>query len=185
MNPLVIFGAVALFFLLRKKPPTTTTAPDNTTPDVVPFTAANVNAYKNEPTKSLFDRRLANSARAVTPDGTGKNIVDGTYKCFAPGNQTRRNAIITVYQDLERLRIKIANSTGEDRKQARRDRTERDNDRAILVAEHYMICEAFFQELKAKQAAQAAASAAAAAAAGRDPRIITTAPQAQQTRTSL
>jgi len=179
MNPLVIAGAVVLFFLLRKKPPVVV---DNTTPAVVPFTAANVNAYKNEPTKSLFDSRLATSARAVTPDGTGKNIVDGTYKCFAPGNQTRRNAIIKVYQDLERLRIKIANSTGEDKEEARRDRIEKDNERAILVAEHYMICEAFFAELKAKQAAQAAAIAAAAAAAGRDPRIITTAPEVQQTR---
>ena len=151
MNPLLLVGAVALFFLLRKKPPVV----DNTTPDVVPFTAANVNAYKNEPTKSLFDRRLATSARAVTPDGTGKNIVDGTYKCFAPGNQTRRAAIIKVYQDLERLQIKIANSSGEDREQARRDRTEKDNERAILVAEHYMICEAFFEELKKKAAAGA------------------------------
>jgi len=148
MNPLLIAGAVVLFFLLRKKPPVV----DNTTPDVVPFTAANVNAYKNEPTKSLFDRRLANSARAVTPDGTGKVIVDGSYKCFAPGNQTRRNAIIKVYQDLERLQIKIANSTGENREEARRDRTEKDNERAILVAEHYMICEAFFEELKRKAA---------------------------------
>ncbi len=149
MNPLVIAGAVVLFFLLRKKPPVVV---DNTTPDVVPFTAANVNAYKNEPTKSLFDRRLATSARAVTPDGTGKNIVDGTYKCFAPGNQTRRNAIIKVYQDLERLQTKIANSSGENREEARRDRTEKDNERAILVAEHYMICEAFFEELKRKAA---------------------------------
>jgi hypothetical protein len=166
MNPLVIFGAVALFFLLRKKPPVVV---DNTTPDVVPFTASNVNAYKNEPTKSLFDRRLATSARAVTPDGTGKNIVDGSYKCFAPGNQTRRNAIIKVYQDLERLRIKIANSSGEDREEARRDRTGKDNERAILVAEHYMICEAFFEELKKK-------------AATPQQTVITT---AQQTRTSL
>jgi hypothetical protein len=165
MNPLVIFGAVALFFLLRKKPPVV----DNTTPDVVPFTAANVNAYKNEPTKSLFDRRLANSARAVTPDGTGKVIVNGSYKCFAPGNQTRRNAIIKVYQDLERLQIKIANSSGEDREEARRDRTGKDNERAILVAEHYMICEAFFEELKKK-------------AATPQQTVITT---AQQTRTSL
>jgi len=149
MNPLLIAGAVVLFFLLRKKPPIVV---DNTTPDVVPFTAANVNAYKNEPTKSLFDRRLANSARAVTPDGTGKVIVDGSYKCFAPGNQTRRNAIIKVYQDLERLQIKINNSTGERKEEARRDRTEKDNERAILVAEHYMICEAFFEELKRKAA---------------------------------
>jgi len=148
MNPFVIAGAVVLFFLLRKKPPVV----DNTTPDVVPFTAANVNAYKNEPTKSLFDSRLAISARAVTPDGTGKVIVDGSYKCFAPGNQTRRNAIIKVYQDLERLRIKIANSTGERKEEARKDRTEKDNERAILVAEHYMICEAFFEELKRKAA---------------------------------
>jgi len=168
MNPLLIAGAVALFFLLRKKPPVV----DNTTPDVVPFTAANVNAYKNENTRSLFDRRLANSARAVTPDGTGKVIVDGSYKCFAPGNQTRRNAIIKVYQDLERLQIKIANSSGEDREEARRDRTEKDNERAILVAEHYMICEAFFEELKRK---------AATGATGQQTSITT----AQQSRSSL
>jgi len=147
MNPLVLAGAVVLFFLLRKKPPVVV---DNTTPAVVPFTAANVNAYKNEPTKSLFDRRLASSARRVTPDGTGKAIVDGTYKCFAPGNQTRRNAIIKVYQDLDRLQTRINNSTGERKEEARRDRTEKDNERAILVGEHYMICEAFFEELKKK-----------------------------------
>jgi len=148
MNPLLIAGAVVLFFLLRKKPPVV----DNTTPDVVPFTAANVNAYKNEPTKILFDSRLATRARRVTPDGTGKAIVDGTYKCFAPGNQTRRNAIIKVYEDLDRLQTRIANSTGERKEEARKDRTEKDNERAILVAEHYMICEAFFEELKRKAA---------------------------------
>jgi glutathionyl-hydroquinone reductase len=147
MNPLVLVGALALFFLLRKKPPVVV---DNTTPDVVPFTAANVNAYKNENTRSLFDRRLASSARRVTPDGTGKAIVDGSYKCFAPGNQTRRNAIIKVYEDLDRLQTRINNSTGERREEARRDKIEKDNERAILVAEHYMICEAFFEELKKK-----------------------------------
>ena len=152
MNPLVLVGAVVLFFLLRKKPPVVV---DNTTPDVVPFTAANVNAYKNEPTKSLFDRRLATSARAVTPDGTGKVIVDGSYKCFAPGNQTRRAAIIKVYEDLDRLQTQINNSTGERREEYRKDRREKDNERAILVAEHYMICEAFFEELKKKAAAGA------------------------------
>ena len=152
MNPLVIAGAVVLFFLLRKKPPVVV---DNTTPDVVPFTAANVNAYKNEPTKSLFDRRLATSARAVTPDGTGKVIVDGSYQCFAPGNQTRRNAIIKVYEDLDRIQTRINNSTGERREEYRRDKIEKDNERAILVAEHYMICEAFFEELKKKAAAGA------------------------------
>ena len=151
MNPLVLVGAVALFFLLRKKPPVV----DNTTPDVVPFTAANVNAYKNEPTKSLFDRRLATSARAVTPDGTGKVIVDGSYKCFAPGNQTRRNEIIKVYKRLDELRIKINNSTGARKDAYKKDRDEADDKRAILVAEHYMICEAFFEELKKKAAAGA------------------------------
>ena len=165
MNPLLLVGAVALFFLLRKKPPVV----DNTTPDVVPFTAANVNAYKNEPTKSLFDRRLATSARAVTPDGTGKNIVDGSYKCFAPGNQTRRNEIIKVYEDLDRLQTQINNSTGERREEYRKDRREKDDQRAILVAEHYMICEVFFEELKKK-------------AATPQQTVITT---AQQTRTSL
>jgi hypothetical protein len=174
MNPLLIAGAVALFFLLRKKPPV-----DNTTPDVVPFTAANVNAYKNLNTTSTFDNRLAKEARRVTPDGTGKNIVDGTYQCFAPGNQSRRAAIIKVYEDLERLQTRINNSTGERREEARKDRREKDDERAILVAEHYMICEAFFAELKARQEAQAAATAAAAA--GRDPRIITTAPQERTT----
>jgi hypothetical protein len=179
MNPFLIAGAVALFFLLRKKPPVVV---DNTTPDVVPFTAANVNAYLTQNTSSTFDRRLAKEARRVTPDGTGKNIVDGSYKCFAPGNQTRRNAIIKVYQDLDLIQTRINNSTGDRRQEYRRDKIEKDNERAILVAEHYMICEAFFAELKARQEAQAAATAAAAAAAGRDPRIITTAPEAQQTR---
>ena len=169
MNPLVIFGAVALFFLLRKKPPVVV---DNTTPDVVPFTAANVNAYKNLNTTSTFDNRLAKEARRVTPDGTGKNIVDGSYKCFAPSNQTRRNEIIKVYEDLDRLQTRINNSTGERREEARKDRREKDDQRAILVAEHYMICEAFFEELKKK-------------AATPQQTVITTAPQAQQTRTSL
>ena len=147
MNPLLLGLAAALFFLIRKKP---TAAPDNTTPAVVPFTAANVNAYKNLNTTSTFDNRLAKEARRVTPDGTGKNIVDGTYKCFAPGNQTRRNAIIKVYEDLDRLQTRINNSTGDRREEARRDKIEKDNERAILVAEHYMICEAFFEELKKK-----------------------------------
>ena len=152
MNPLVLFGAVALFFLLRKKPPVVV---DNTTPDVVPFTAANVNAYKNLNTTSVFDNRLAKEARRVTPDGTGKNIVDGSYKCFAPGNQTRRNEIIKVYEDLDRLQTQINNSTGERREEYRKDRREKDDQRAILVAEHYMICEAFFEELQKKAAAGA------------------------------
>ena len=169
MNPLVLVGAVALFFLLRKKPPVVV---DNTTPDVVPFTAANVNAYKNLNTTSTFDNRLAKEARRVTPDGTGKNIVDGSYKCFAPGNQTRRAAIIKVYEDLDRLQTQINNSTGERKEEYRKDRREKDNERAILVAEHYMICEAFFEELKRK-------------AATPQQTVITTAPQAQQTRTSL
>ena len=151
MNPLVLFGAVALFFLLRKKPPVV----DNTTPDVVPFTAANVNAYKNLNTTSTFDNRLAKEARRVTPDGTGKNIVDGTYRCFAPGNQLRRAAIIKVYEDLDRLQTQINNSTGERKEEYRKDRREKDDERAILVAEHYMICEAFFEELKKKAAAGA------------------------------
>ena len=168
MNPLVLAGAVALFFLLRKRPPVV----DNTTPEVVPFTAANVNAYKNLNTTSTFDNRLAKEARRVTPDGTGKNIVDGTYKCFAPGNQTRRNEIIKVYQDLDRLQTQINNSTGERREEYRKDRSEKDDQRAILVAEHYMICEAFFDELKKK-------------AATPQQTVIITAPQAQQTRTSL
>jgi hypothetical protein len=164
MNPLLLGLAAALFFLIRKKP---TAAPDNTTPAVVPFTAANVNAYKNENTSGTFDRRLATTARRVTPDGTGKNIVDGTYKCFAPGNQSRRNAIIKVYEDLERLQTRINNSTGERREEARKDRREKDDERAILVAEHYMICEAFFEELKKK---------AATGATGQQT-VITTAPQ--------
>jgi len=168
MNPLVLAGAVALFFLLRKRPPVV----DNTTPEVVPFTAANVNAYKNLNTTSTFDNRLAKEARRVTPDGTGKNIVDGSYKCFAPGNQTRRNEIIKVYEDLDRLQTRINNSTGERREEARKDRREKDDQRAILVGEHYMICEAFFDELKKK-------------AATPQQTVIITAPQAQQTRTSL
>ena len=169
MNPLVLFGAVALFFLLRKKPPVVV---DNTTPDVVPFTASNVNAYKNLNTSSTFDNRLAKEARRVTPDGTGKNIVDGTYKCFAPGNQMRRAAIIKVYEDLDRLQTRINNSTGERREEARKDRNEKDDERAILVAEHYMICEAFYEELKKK-------------AATPEQTVIITAPQAQQTRSTL
>lgn len=168
MNPFLIAGAVALFFLLRKKPPVV----DNTTPDVVPFTAANVNAYKNENTRSLFDSRLAKEARRVTPDGTGKNIVDGTYKCFAPGNQTRRAAIIKVYEDLERLQTRINNSTGERKEEARKDRREKDDERAILVAEHYMICEAFFEELKKKSETPTQTT-------------ITTAPEARQERGTM
>jgi hypothetical protein len=153
MNEVLLLG-LGLFILsrVRKK---NDEAPDNTTPDIVPFTASNVNAYKNLNTTSVFDSRLAKEARRVTPDGTGKNIVDGTYKCFAPGNQTRRNAIIKVYKDIERLQTRINNSTGERREEARKDRREKDDERAILVAEHYMLCEAFFEELKKKAAAGA------------------------------
>jgi rRNA maturation endonuclease Nob1 len=113
---------------------------------VVDFTAQNVNAYKNLNTKSLFDRRLASSARRVTPDGTGKAIVDGSYKCFAPGSAQRIDAIKKVYQDLDRLRVRVANSTGERREEARKDLREKDDERAILVAEHYMICEKWFED---------------------------------------
>jgi hypothetical protein len=166
MNPLVIAGAVVLFFLLRKKPPVVV---DNTTPAVVPFTAVNVDKYKNKNTSGTFDSRLATTARRVTPDGTGKNIVDGTYQCFAPGNQSRRNAIIKVYKDLERLQTRINNSTGERREEARKDRREKDDERVILVAEHYMICEAFFEELKRKNLTP-------------QQTVITTAPQERNAR---
>jgi hypothetical protein len=33
---------------------------------------------------------------------------------------------------------------------ARQEKREKEDERAILVAEHYMICEAFFEELKKK-----------------------------------
>ena len=144
MNELLLLG-LGLFILsrVRKKDDE---APDNTTPDVVPFTASNVNAYKNLNTTSVFDSRLAKEARRVTPDGTGKNIVDGTYKCFAPGNQSRRAAIIKIYEDLDRLQTSINNSTGTRREEYRKDRREKDNERAILVAEHYMLCEKWFED---------------------------------------
>jgi hypothetical protein len=129
---------------------------------------------------AIDDKRLASAARRITPDGTGQNILNGTYQCFAPGSQTRRNAIIAVTQEIDRLTTKINNTNDqEDKREARQDRSELRDQRAIRVAQHYLICEAFFEELKARQAAQAAASAAAAAAAGRDPNIITA---AQQTR---
>jgi hypothetical protein len=153
MEQLLLYGlGIWLLTRLRKKDDEVT---DNTTPDVVDFTAQNVNAYKNLNTKSLFDRRLATSARRVTPDGTGKNIVDGTYKCFAPGSAQRIAAIKKVYEDLERLRIRIANSTGERREEARKDRREKDDERAILVAEHYMLCEKWFEDYKKRQATPA------------------------------
>jgi hypothetical protein len=144
MNELLLLGlGVWLLSRARKKDDE---APDNTTPDVVPFTAANVQAYKNLNTKSLFDRRLANSARRVTPDGTGKRILDGTYKCFAPGGAERVAAIKKVYADLDRIQTRINNSTGERREEARRDKVEKDNERAILVAEHYMLCEKWWED---------------------------------------
>ena len=175
MNPLLLGLAAALFFLLRKKTPPTTNGGNG-----VPFNPENINAYFTQNTDSSFDRDLAKSARRVTPDGTGQNIINGTYRCFAPGSQTRRNAILAVTQQIDRLTTKIANTNdSEDRREARQDRSEKRDERAILVAQHYLICEAFFAELQARQAAQAAASAAAAAAAGRDPNIITA---AQQTR---
>jgi hypothetical protein len=148
MNELLLLGlGVWLLSRARKKDDE---APDNTTPDVVPFTAANVQAYKNLNTKSLFDRRLANSARRVTPDGTGKRILDGTYKCFAPGGAERVAAIKKVYADLDRIQTRINNSTGERREEARRDKVEKDNERAILVAEHYMLCEKWFEDFAKK-----------------------------------
>ena len=119
------------------------------TPAIVPFTPENINAYQNLNTSSTFDRRLASEARRVTPDGTGKNIVDGTYQCLAPGHQARRNKIIDVYDDLERLRIRIANTNNSERKrEARQDLREKDDERAILVAQHYSICEAFLTNLQ-------------------------------------
>jgi hypothetical protein len=95
----LIFGSLIVWVLGRiakkkaDQPPGTIAPPPSSTPDttpaVVPFTAANVNAYKNLNTTSIFDNRLAKQARRVTPDGTGKNIVDGSYKCFAPGSAQR------------------------------------------------------------------------------------------------
>jgi hypothetical protein len=112
--------------------------------NTVPFTPENINAYQNLNTSGTFDRGLASEARRITPDGTGKNIVDGTYICLAPGAEARRNAIIKVYEDLERLRTRIANTNDSERKsEARKDLREKDEERAILVAEHYSICEAF------------------------------------------
>ena len=149
MNELLLIGlGVWLLSRARKKDDE---APDNTTPAVVPFNALNVSKYKTENTKSLFDRRLANSARRVTPDGTGKRIVDGTYKCFAPGNAQRVDAIKRVYADLERLQTRINNSTGERREEARKDYREKDDERAILVAEHYMLCEKWFEDFIKRQ----------------------------------
>lgn len=143
MNELLLLGlGVWLLSRAGKKDET----PDNTTPAVVPFTAQNVNAYKNLNTTSTFDNRLAKEARRVTPDGTGKNILDGTYKCFAPGSAQRIDAIRKVYADLDRLQTRINNSTGERREEARKDRREKDNERAILVAEHYMLCEKWFED---------------------------------------
>jgi hypothetical protein len=112
--------------------------------NTVPFTPENINAYQNLNTSGTFDRGLASEARRITPDGTGKNIVDGTYICLAPGAEARRNVIIKVYEDLERLRTRIANTNDSERKsEARKDLREKDEERAILVAEHYSICEAF------------------------------------------
>jgi hypothetical protein len=151
----LIFGSLIVWVLGRiakkkaDQPPGTIAPPPSTpdtTPAVVPFTAANVNAYKNLNTTSIFDNRLAKQARRVTPDGTGKNIVDGSYKCFAPGSAQRIAAIKKVYEDLERLRIRIANSTGERREEARKDLREKDDERAILVAEHYVLCEKWFED---------------------------------------
>jgi hypothetical protein len=152
----LIFGSLIVWVLGRiakkkaDQPPGTIAPPPSSTPDttpaVVPFTAANVNAYKNLNTTSIFDNRLAKQARRVTPDGTGKNIVDGSYKCFAPGSAQRVAAIKKVYEDLERLRIRIANSTGARREEARKDLREKDDERAILVAEHYMLCEKWFED---------------------------------------
>jgi hypothetical protein len=144
MQQFLLYGlGIWLLTRLRKKDDE---APDNTTPDVVPFTAQNVQLYKTENTRSLYDRRLASSARRVTPDGTGKAIVDGSYKCFDPGSAQRVAAIKKVYQDLDRLRVRIANSTGERREEARKDLREKDDERAILVGEHYMICEKWFED---------------------------------------
>jgi hypothetical protein len=160
---------------LEGQPQTTPEVIDNTTPAVVPFTPENINTYQNLNTSSTFDRRLATQARRVTPDGTGKNIVDGTYLCFAPGNQSRRNAIIKVYEDLERLRTRITNTNNSERKQeARRDLREKDDERAILVAQHYMICETFLQELQNRPGNTPGSSA-----------TITTAPNTQQSRGTM
>ena len=148
MQQILLYGlGIWLLTRLRKKDDEVT---DNTTPDVVPFTAENVRRYKTENTRSLYDRRLASAARRVTPDGTGKAIVDGSYKCFAPGSADRIAAIRKVYQDLDRLRVRIANSTGERREEARKDLREKDDERAILVGEHYMICEKWFEDFAKK-----------------------------------
>jgi len=143
MNELLLLG-LGIFLLARAR--RNDQEEDGTTPAVVPFNADNVSKYKTANTKALFDKRLASSARRVTPDGTGKRIIDGTYKCFAPGGAERVAKIKKVYQDLELLRTRVANSTGERKQEYQRDLREKDDERAILVAEHYMLCEKWFEE---------------------------------------
>jgi hypothetical protein len=146
----LIIGAAALYFLTR--PSTTANTPTEPTGPTGPvdFTAFNVSRFKTEPTTSVFDKKLAQTARRVTPDGTGKAIIDGSYICMAPGSADRVAKIKRVYQQLDELRIKIQNSTGDRKQEYKRDLLEKDNERAILVAEHYMICEKFYQDQQAQ-----------------------------------
>jgi len=150
MELLLLIGLGA-FLLSRNKP---TTEPTEPTPPV-PFTPANVFGFKRKNTTSAFNRALANAARKINArrdirSQNGADIVDGSYKCFAPGNQTRRADIIKVNQDLNSIETRINTSIGPKRMAARQEKREKEDERAILVAEHYMICEAFFEELKKK-----------------------------------
>ena len=182
MELLLLIGLGA-FLLSRNKPTTEPTPP-------VPFTPRNLFSFKNKNTTSAFNRALANAARRLNArrdirSQNGADIVDGSYKCFAPGNQTRRADIIKVNQDLNSIETRINTSIGPKRMAARQEKREKEDERAILVAEHYMICEADLQRRIAQQAAQAAAITAAAVAAGRNPNVITTANASKATRQTM
>jgi len=147
----LVLALGAFFWVMRIKKgaatePGPTTGPSNGGPSgPVDFNAFNVSRFKTEPTTSVFDNKLAQAARRVTPDGTGKAIVNGSYICLEPGSPARVDKIKRVYQQLDELRIKIANSTGERKNEYKKDLLEKDQERAILVAEHYSVCEIFYK----------------------------------------
>ena len=155
MEEILLYG-LGLFLLSRFRSKDDEQEPNGgTTPVIVdvPFTAENVNKFKFGQTKRWEDRNLAKSARKITPSGTLDNILNGTFRCLDPFAPARVAAIRQSDAKVEQLRIKKQNSTGERKQEYTKDYNEEVERRAILVAEHLTLCQAFLNRLKTPEQA--------------------------------
>jgi len=146
MEEILLYG-IGLFLLSRFRSKDDEQEPNGGIVDV-PFTAENVNKFKFGQTKRWEDRNLAKSARKITPSGTLNNILNGTFRCLDPSAPARVAAIRQSDAKVEQLRIRKQNSTGERKREYTKDYNEEVERRAILVAEHLTLCQAFMNRLK-------------------------------------